>query len=905
MGENQPQVVIVKGTKSVGVSILLTFLFGPLGMFYSTILGALIMLVVSGVVGVMTLGVGLFLTQPICIIWGAVAAKSYNGQLLASKDRGPRPVADKPDANDKQIESDAQRGPTALHGRNDIGDYVCPACRLKTLLNGASRCPCCQKDIEPSFWEKVRQEEEIERVRQERERAEQDARDAVWRIEEEKRVAERAILEEKQRIRNLRILRVVVVSAGILGLLWLCTNEILLMVHRHEFKKAISHKQIDRARASACKLGERYYTTGDLDALQNFLEQRTAFETLLNGARELLAKYGGDEWNTLQAKVRDAELPGSPTLSAQAYNDAAKLVRGMQVKLADMVASRTAFESLLDGQRELLVKYGGDEWNIVQAKISEAEQPGSLSVSAQAYREAAKLVHQVQKKLAGMLTVQAAFSKDWRENSDSLKQFEPAVYSKLVEGMEHVNTLSNPIAACDSWKTLSSDLAMAKQGLSAISVAKAQYEAAKKTIGDELLKKYGKTDWQKAQQAVSQAEKADSINGAIALWTQAEESVNAEWNAMRTRQSQIKLECNAPGFTVFIIHPQSKFRSPASSSMLSLTPFVEHRIEIRAKGFKPAQLTLKLDEPGVDYGTKRVALVRFTEDEVRQQRAATLESSTVQEPYGPKFLNQVCYKSRFTMSGVTDAQAFSALREWKKAARQSDPIWDDFKMKHLEWSWQNVFLKVDISQVSGGDGIQILVQTRASTGQIPSRGAAIAEAEAICSVLETDGGTLEVSTASSVYTAGGLPANWKGMCTQNGYGSYPMLLRIDGQNGPNISGVICWPGTPSNCKTKFRGQIENGRLIFTEYELIQGKDAVVPTEYEAVINGAVMEGTYSTKLKTGVVTGPFRLEQFVDSEHPSDSSSVNNSTGQSQFKSTAENLGFKLKIGGKPVIGGE
>ena len=85
MDENRPQVVIVKGTKSVGVSILLTFLLGPLGMFYSTIPGALIMLVVSGIIGVMTAGIGLFLTQPICIIWGAVAAKSYNGKLLAGK----------------------------------------------------------------------------------------------------------------------------------------------------------------------------------------------------------------------------------------------------------------------------------------------------------------------------------------------------------------------------------------------------------------------------------------------------------------------------------------------------------------------------------------------------------------------------------------------------------------------------------------------------------------------------------------------------------------------------------------------------------------------------------------------------------------------------------------------------
>jgi uncharacterized Zn finger protein (UPF0148 family) len=839
MGENQPQVVIVKGTKSVGVSILLTFLLGPFGMFYSTILGAIIMLAVTGIVFVMTLGFGLFLTHPICIIWGAVAVKSYNGKLLVSKDRGSRSVADRSDADDKQKGNHARLGPVALHDRSDVGDYTCPACRLKTLIKEATRCPCCQKDIEPSFWEEIRRQEEIERVRQEHEKAEQEEALRLQRIEDAKREAERAILEEKQRIKNLRILRVVVVGAGILGLLWLCANEVLLMVHRHEFKKAISYKQIDRARASARKLGERYYTTGDLEALQNCLAEKAAFEVLLDGQRELLTKYGGDEWVAVQAKVREAEQPDLPLVSAQAYVEAAQMVRRVQVKLADMLAA------------------------------------------------------------------QDSFSNDWKESGDTLKQFEPATYSKLVEGAEHVKGLSDPLAARDGWKLLSSDLAIAKQGFAALFAAKMQYKAVEKRIGEELLKKHGKTDWQKAQQVVSQAENANSVGGAVALWKQAEELVNAEWNAMRTRRSQIKIECNAPGFKVVLVNPVSDLQSSTSSSTLSLVPFVEHRIEIRAKGFKPAQLTLKLDEPGSDCGTKRVTLVRFTEDEVRQQRAATLANSTVQEPYGPKFLNQVCYKSRFTVSGITDAQAFSALREWKKAARHSDPIWDDFKMKHLEWSWQNVFLKVDITPVSGGNGIQILAQTRASTGQIPSREAAIAEAEAICSVLETVGGTLEGSTVSSGYTADGLPANWKGVCTQTGYAPYPMLLRIDEQNGSNISGVICWPGTPSNCKTKFHGRAENGRLAFTEYELIQGKDAVVPTEYVAVINGTVMEGTYSTRLKTGVVTGPFRLEQFVDSEPSANSPPANSSAGQSQFKSTAENLGFKLKIGGKPVIGGE
>jgi hypothetical protein len=76
-----PPVVIAIVPKSVGVAILLTVFFGPLGMFYSTVTGAIIMCVLTLIVGVGTFGVGLFLIWPISIIWGAIAADGYNKQL--------------------------------------------------------------------------------------------------------------------------------------------------------------------------------------------------------------------------------------------------------------------------------------------------------------------------------------------------------------------------------------------------------------------------------------------------------------------------------------------------------------------------------------------------------------------------------------------------------------------------------------------------------------------------------------------------------------------------------------------------------------------------------------------------------------------------------------------------------
>jgi len=85
--EQARQVVVVTPTKSAGVAILLTVLFGPLGMFYSTIAGAIVMIVISVVVALFTLGFGLILTWPICIVWAAMAARSHNKKLVDGASR--------------------------------------------------------------------------------------------------------------------------------------------------------------------------------------------------------------------------------------------------------------------------------------------------------------------------------------------------------------------------------------------------------------------------------------------------------------------------------------------------------------------------------------------------------------------------------------------------------------------------------------------------------------------------------------------------------------------------------------------------------------------------------------------------------------------------------------------------
>ena len=82
MTDTAPQTtVVVKTEKNVGIALLLTFFFGPLGMLYSTVTGGIVMLIVSLVVAFLTLGLGLVITFPICMVWAAIAASNHNKEL--------------------------------------------------------------------------------------------------------------------------------------------------------------------------------------------------------------------------------------------------------------------------------------------------------------------------------------------------------------------------------------------------------------------------------------------------------------------------------------------------------------------------------------------------------------------------------------------------------------------------------------------------------------------------------------------------------------------------------------------------------------------------------------------------------------------------------------------------------
>lgn len=69
--------------KSLLVAGLLAFLFPPIGMLYGTIFGALVMLLLSIPVALLTAGHGLAALWPLCVVWAVWGAHRTNQRRLA------------------------------------------------------------------------------------------------------------------------------------------------------------------------------------------------------------------------------------------------------------------------------------------------------------------------------------------------------------------------------------------------------------------------------------------------------------------------------------------------------------------------------------------------------------------------------------------------------------------------------------------------------------------------------------------------------------------------------------------------------------------------------------------------------------------------------------------------------
>ena len=69
--------------KSVGAALVLTFFFGPLGLLYVSVLGAILLTILAIIVAVLTLGLGLIFIWPTSMIWAALSASNQHSRYQA------------------------------------------------------------------------------------------------------------------------------------------------------------------------------------------------------------------------------------------------------------------------------------------------------------------------------------------------------------------------------------------------------------------------------------------------------------------------------------------------------------------------------------------------------------------------------------------------------------------------------------------------------------------------------------------------------------------------------------------------------------------------------------------------------------------------------------------------------
>jgi len=69
---------------NVAVAVIAALLLGPFGMFYSTRVGAIVMIVLTVLIALPTLGFGVVITLPLCMVWAGIAALSNERRSLAS-----------------------------------------------------------------------------------------------------------------------------------------------------------------------------------------------------------------------------------------------------------------------------------------------------------------------------------------------------------------------------------------------------------------------------------------------------------------------------------------------------------------------------------------------------------------------------------------------------------------------------------------------------------------------------------------------------------------------------------------------------------------------------------------------------------------------------------------------------
>lgn len=67
--------------KSLFRALLLTLLFGPIGLFYASVIGGVLMTALAIGLGAATYGLGALAVWPLCWIWAIGAASAHNSRV--------------------------------------------------------------------------------------------------------------------------------------------------------------------------------------------------------------------------------------------------------------------------------------------------------------------------------------------------------------------------------------------------------------------------------------------------------------------------------------------------------------------------------------------------------------------------------------------------------------------------------------------------------------------------------------------------------------------------------------------------------------------------------------------------------------------------------------------------------
>lgn len=70
--------------RSVRTAVLLALFLGPLGLFYASTLGGVLMTIVTLVAGLSTMGVGLLFAWPVCMVWAYIAAATQHEEAASA-----------------------------------------------------------------------------------------------------------------------------------------------------------------------------------------------------------------------------------------------------------------------------------------------------------------------------------------------------------------------------------------------------------------------------------------------------------------------------------------------------------------------------------------------------------------------------------------------------------------------------------------------------------------------------------------------------------------------------------------------------------------------------------------------------------------------------------------------------